>query len=113
MAGLKGSSLVETLVAAIIFISVFAASMEMLARITVFEESVEDVIIAELQMRRIFNKYINAAVGTTYTQEYTWGNVDVSVKSYCMSQRLNVISVYAHLKSGRILQYRRIVEYEY
>ncbi len=113
MALLKGSSLVETLVAAVIFLSVFFASIEMLARITVADEAAMDVVVAELQMRRMFDGYADAPSGTSHTQEFPWGDITVSVERYGESRRLNVVNVCARIKcGGRVLQYRRIVEYE-
>lgn len=113
MALLKGSSLVEVLVAAVIFLSVFFASIEMLARITVAGEAAPDVIVAELQMLRIFDKNMYAPAGTSHTHEYSWGNITVSVERYGELRRLNVVNVCARIKcGGRVLQYRRIVEYE-
>lgn len=113
MVRLKGSSLIETLVAAVIFLAVFAASIEMLARITVSEESAADMIAAELQMRRMFDRYVCAPAGTSHIQEYSWGDIAVSVERYGASRRLNVVNVSARLKcGGRILRYRRIVEHE-
>ncbi len=113
MVRLRGSSLVETLVAAVIFLVVFAASMEMLARITVSEESAADMISAELQMQRAFDRYVCAPAGTSHIQEYSWGDIVVSVERYGESRRLNVVEVCSRLKcGGRVLRYRRIVEYE-
>ena len=113
MALLKGSSLVETLVAAVIFLSVFFASIEMLARITVADEAATDVVVAELQMRRMSDRYADAPAGTSHTQEFPWGDITGSVERYGESRRLNVVNVCARIKcGGRVLQYRRIVEYE-
>lgn len=113
MVRLRGSSLVETLVAAVIFLSVFSVSVEMLARITVSEESAADIVVAELQMRRVFNRYADAPAGTSHTQAFAWGDIAVSVERYGVSQRLNVVDITARLGcGGRVLRYRRIVEYE-
>lgn len=113
MARLKGASLVEMLVAAVIFLAVFAVSMEMLARITVSEESAADVVAAELEMRRAFDRYKAAPAGMSDAQEYDWGTIAVRVESYADSRRLNVVDICACMKrGGRVLRYRRIVEYE-
>lgn len=80
---LRAASLLEAIVAAVLFLTVFAAVMELIPRLTVRDDDALLVAEAEYSTGQAFEKY-----GTglwpcgQYAQEYDWGRVTVLVEPY-------------------------------
>lgn len=105
---LKGASLVEALVASVIFLIVFLIAMSSLvniARIKVSGPSpaeIEDAV--EECITRL--KYDS---GNTRFYNYEWGVVEVDTKTYEMFDGVLDVTVSSKVKYGRTVIYRYII----
>ena len=73
---LRGSSLLEAVVAAVLFLTVYAAVMELLPRLTVPDDDALLVAEADYRVGRVFDKYGSGVWPCgEYTETYDWGTV--------------------------------------
>ena len=95
MRRLKGASLLEAIVAAVLFLTVFATAMELLPRLTVRDE-------ADYRVGRAFDKYATGVWPCgDYTEAYDWGAVTVRVETYRGFSDLQVVTVSARIDGSR------------
>lgn len=105
---LKATSLIEALVAAIIFMTVFMIAMDALTNLShigmnniVSPVEVEDAL---WECIRRFEK--NESEIQIY--EYRWGSVEVMVVPFAMNEKIEKIRVTACLNNGRTICYRKL-----
>ncbi len=83
MRRLKGASLLEAIVAAVLFLTVFAAIMELLPRLTVRDDDALLVAEADYRVGRAFDKYGSGVWPCgEYAETYDWGAVTVRIERY-------------------------------
>ena len=101
MRRLKGASLLEAIVAAVLFLTVFAVVMELLPRLTVRDDDALLVAEADYCVGRAFDKY---ATGMwpygDYAEAYDWA-VMVWVEAYRGFSDLQVVTVSARIDGSR------------
>lgn len=110
--GLRAASLLEAVVAAVLFLTVFAAVMELIPRLTVRDDDALLVAEAEYRVGQTFEKY-----GTglwpcgEYTEEYDWGRVTVLVRTYRDYADLQAVTVMASIDgSNKQIIHKQLVE---
>lgn len=98
----RAASLLEAIVAAVLFLTVFAAVMELLPHLTVRNDDALRVAEADYRAGQAFEKY-----GTglwpcgEYAQPCDWGVVTISIGSYRDFEDLQVITVTARIAGSR------------
>lgn len=109
---LRAASLLEAVVAAVLFLTVFAAVMELIPRLTVRDDDALLVAEAEYRVGQTFEKY-----GTglwpcgEYTEEYDWGRVTVLVRTYRDYADLQAVTVMASIDgSNKQIIHKQLVE---
>lgn len=109
---LRAASLLEAVVAAVLFLTVFAAVMELIPRLTVRDDDALLVAEAEYRVGQAFEKY-----GTglwpcgEYTEEYDWGRVAVLVRTYRDYADLQAVTVMARIDgSNKQIIHKQLVE---
>lgn len=112
MRRLKGTSLLEAIVAAVLFLTVFAAVMELIPHLTVRDDDALLVAEAEYRAGQTFEKY-----GTglwprgEYTENYDWGEVTVRIEPYRDFEDMQVVSITARISGSRKrIAYKQLVE---
>lgn len=106
MAELKGASLLEAVVASVLFLIVFLTTMELLPRMTVRDDEGVWAVEADYRMMRAFDKYATGLwPAGEYAEEYAWGNVIVKIAPYRTLDDLQTVEVTARVNGVR----RRIV----
>ncbi|MCC8035828.1 MAG: hypothetical protein LIO77_07870 [Rikenellaceae bacterium] len=94
---LKASTLIETLVASIIFLAVFTISLDTAVRIT----SVESIdahtyllITQDLEKLRKYYTEENFAIGE-YSKDYQWGEAVIAIEGYRGYENLRILRIIA------------------
>lgn len=110
---LRAASLLEAVVAAVLFLTVFAAVMELIPRLTVRDDDALLVAEAEYRVGQVFEKY-----GTglwpcgEYTETYDWGAVTAFVEPYRDFADLQVVTVSVRIVgSGKRIMHKQLVEW--
>ena len=99
---LRGSSLLEAVVAAVLFLTVYAAVMELLPRLTVRDDDPLLVAEADYRVGRAFDKYGSGVWPCgEYTETYDWGTVTVRIERYRDFTDLQIVTVAAHIDGSR------------
>lgn len=102
MRRLRGASLLEAIVAAVLFLTVFAAVMELLPRLTVRDDDALLVAEADYRAGRAFDKYATGLWPSgEYAEAYDWGAVTVRIDAYRGFPDLQVVTVSARIDGCR------------
>lgn len=102
MRRLKGASLLEAIVAAVLFLTVFAVVMELLPRLTVRDDDALLMAEADYRVGRAFDKYATGVWPCgEYAEAYDWGAVTILVESYRGFSDVQAITVSAHIDGSR------------
>lgn len=110
---LRGASLVEALVAAVVLLVVFAATLELLPRLSVRGDDALLTAEAEYRVGRAFDKYGSGLwPAATYAEHYDWGAVTICVEPYRGHGDLQLVTVTARIDgSGKRIVHKQIVEW--
>lgn len=108
MGTLKGSTLIEVIIASVIFMSVFAISLETVSRLTVRQDDNLALVEAGHRMEECFRDYAGRDEGV-YTREYEWGTVRVLLRPYREYERLHEMVITAEMKHKK-MELRHVVE---
>ena len=101
MRRLRGASLIEAIVAAVVFLLVFAAALEILPHLTVREDDTALLVEADYRMKRAFGKYATGVWPCgEYVEEYEWGRVTVTLKPYRGFSDLQAVDVWTIIKGS-------------
>lgn len=111
MAELKGTSLLEAVVASVLFLIVFLMTMELVPRLTVRDDEGVWTVEADYRMMRAFDKYATGLwPAGEYTEEYDWGNVIVKIAPYRTFADLQAVEVTVRINGvRRRMVYRQII----
>lgn len=114
MRRLRGASLVEAIVAAVVFLLVFAAVLEILPRLTVRGDDTLLLVEADYRMKRAFAKYATGVWPCgEYGEEYGWGRVVVKLNPYRDFPDLQVVEVKVFINgSEKRLGVTQIIAFE-
>ena len=109
---ISGSTLVETMVASVIFLCVFVISLETVSRLTLSENDTVVLVEADHRIKENFRQYGDGRHEEgLYTREYDWGRVTVVIRPYVNYTDLQELVVTAHIESiSKRLELRHIVE---
>ncbi|WP_147638377.1 hypothetical protein [Alistipes sp.] len=99
---LRGSSLLEAVVAAVLFLTVYAAVMELLPRLTVRDDDALLVAEADYSVGRAFDKYGSGVWPCgEYAETYDWGTVTVRIERYRDYSDMQVVTILACIHGSR------------
>lgn len=102
MRRLRGASLLEAIVAAVLFLTVCAAVMELLPRLTVRDDDALLVAEADYRAGWAFDKYATGLWPSgEYAEAYDWGAVTVLVESYRGFSDVQIVTVSARIGGSR------------
>lgn len=102
MRRLKGASLLEAIVAAVLLLTVFAAAMELIPRLTVPGDEALLVAEADYRVGRAFDKYATGLWPCgEYAEAYDWGAVTVLIESYRGFLDVQTVTVSARIDGSR------------
>lgn len=105
---LKGASLVEALVASVIFLTVFLIAMNSLIGISRIRISSPSPVEIEDAVEECISRFRGES-DDSRSYDYWWGVVEVEAKSYKTSDEVLDVTVSAKAKNGRTVIYRYIV----
>lgn len=110
---LRAASLVEAIVAAVVLMTVFAAAMELLPRLTLRQDDAPATAEAEYRAARAFDKYASGLwPAGTYAERHDGGQTTVRVEPYPRYGRTQLITVEVRIAgSKRRIIHRQIVEW--
>lgn len=99
---LRAASLLEAVVAAVLFLTVFAAVTELLPRLTVREDEALLLTEAHYRVSRAFDKHATGLwPAGEYTETYDWGSVVIRVEPYRDLKDLQVLTITARIDGSR------------
>lgn len=99
---LRGATLLEAIVAAVLFLTVFAAAMELLPRLTVRDDDALLVVEAEYRVGWVFDKYASGLwPAGEYAETYDWGDVAIRVEPYRDFSDVQVLTITARIDGSR------------
>lgn len=99
---LRAASLVEAIVAAVVLMIVFAATMELLPRLTLREENAPTVAEAEYRAAEAFDKYTSGLwPAGEYAERYDGGEITVRVEPYRHYGDLQLVTVAVRIDGSR------------
>lgn len=109
---LSAFSVLETLVASVIFLIIFMIAMRALADLTGYRTACLDPAIIEVEMERCRQNYIrNCSIGNEVEYECGWGKIVISVEPNYEYDGVMLLNVTAVPYKGMTLEYRCLCEY--
>jgi hypothetical protein len=111
MGRLKGASMIEAIVASLIFLLAFAISLSTLTGLTLRED--EGYVLLEVE-RAISDRFTLYGDGIraqgTYTDTYEWGKITTSITRYGDYENIQQVAMRATITGSRkTIEYRRLV----
>lgn len=112
MRRLRGASLLEAVVAAVLMLTIFAAAMELLPHLTVSDEDTLSVAEAEYRVARTFDKYATGLWPCgEYAEAYDRGRIVVAVEPYRDLPDMQAVTLTAHIDGSRKrIALKRLIE---
>lgn len=106
---LRANTLVEVLVASVIFLAVFMIGLETLSRLTVRDDEGLVFVEADWRVKECFFEFSDGLhpVGK-YDKNYDWGEIQVTIAPYRDYRNLQELTL-----AATILQNRKRIEYKY
>lgn len=99
---LGGASLLEAVVAAVLFLTLFAAAVELVPRLTVRDDDALLVAEAEYRAGRAFEKYATGLWPCgEYAERQDWGEITVQVSAYGDHDGVRCVTVTARIDGSR------------
>lgn len=109
----KGSTLLETVVASVLFLAAFMSVMELLPRIAAGGNDAMLHIEAEYRVGEAFDKYASGLWPCgEYVERYEWGDVAVRIGGYRQYADLQTITVKARIHGRPGVVHRQIIRRE-
>lgn len=110
---LCAASLLEAIVAAVLFLIVFASAMELIPRLTVRDDEALLLAEADYRVKRAMERYATGVWPCgTYGESYDWGRVEVRVTRYRDFADMQQVMVTACIDgSRRRFHLQRVVEW--
>ncbi len=105
---ITASTLVETLVASVIFLMVFMISMMTLTKLSFFRLNIDFVRIEQDMFESVSR--LESSDLSELTCQYSWGYVQVSVNESERWCGVNEVDIIAQLKNGYKTRYIYVVE---
>ncbi len=100
---LPGSTLLETIVASVIFLSVFAVSLETMSRMVASPRDTGIMVEVDHRLNECFRKYSSPLYAAgEYEQEYPWGTIHIALSRYKEYDRLRHIYLRAVVEDSRM-----------
>lgn len=110
---MRAASLVEAIVAAVVLLIVFTATMELLPRLTLREDDAQAVAEAEYRVANAFEKYASGLwPAGTYVERYDGGEVRVRVEPYRQYGNTQLVTVSVRIEGSRKhIVHKQVVEW--
>jgi hypothetical protein len=108
---LKGSSMIEAIVASLIFLTVFILSLSTLTGLTLREDEGYVLLEAQRAMTDCFRRYGDGTHAKgIYTDEFEWGEITTTITGYGEYEDIQQVHLRAKLSGSRkTIEYRRLV----
>lgn len=105
----RASSIIEVIVASLIFMLVFALSLTTLTRLTLRQDEAVLLIEAEKELNKTLKIRENQPIGT-YIDTFDWGSISTIISDYEKFENIRQIHLRATLTNSRkSLEIRRLV----
>lgn len=99
--GLRAASLLETVVAAVLSLTLFIVVMELLPRLTVHGDDAFLIVEADYRVGEAFEKYGTGFWPSgEYAETFDWGLVTIHIEPYRDYMDMQVITVSTRLESN-------------
>lgn len=110
---MRAASLVEAIVAAVVLLIAFAATMELLPRLTLRDDDGLAVAEAEYRVAQAFDKYGSGLwPAGEYAERYDGGELTIRVEPYRALCDVQLVTIEARIDgSRRRIEHRQLVEW--
>ena len=108
---LKASSLLEAVVASVLFMTVFTLSLETIGQITLHGEDHHTLIAMDNALQNARKEYTQQPhENISLTRDFPWGTLDIILSPYQESPDLQLLRLKAeNFHSHRVIQWRQIL----
>lgn len=112
MRQLKGSSLLEAIVAAVIFLLVFTAAMELMPHFAVRRDNTLLLVEADYRLMRAYERYATGLWPCgEYTEQYDWGKVIIRITLYDDFSDVQLVEATARIEGDdKRIRIKQLVE---
>lgn len=112
MRQLKGSSLLEAIVAAVIFLLVFTAVMELMPHFAVRRDNTLLLVEADYRLMRAYERYATGLWSCgEYSEKYDWGKVVIRITLYGGFSDLQSVEAIVHINGdNKRIRIKQLVE---
>lgn len=97
MKHIAASTLIEVLVASVIFLLLFAISMQTLGKITTKSSVAIEIMEAENKIAMLYRQSRGADIGTSTTKEYEWGQITAATTRYKDYSDITQLTITAYI----------------
>ncbi len=110
---LRAASLLEAIVAAVVLLLVFTATMELLPRFTLRNDDALLVAEAEYRVDRAFDTYASGVWPQgEYIEHYDWGTVSIRLEPYRKYGDLQLVTITAHIEgSSKRIIHKEVIQW--
>ncbi len=107
---LPGSTIIEAIVASLIFMMVFAISLSTVTGFTLREHEGYALLEAERQLTACIDRYCGGIwPERTYGEEYEWGKITIKITPYESFENMQAVTLTAWLAGSRkTIEYRQL-----
>lgn len=108
---LPGSSMIEAIVASLIFMIVFVASLSVITGYSLREDESYALLEAERRLSDCFDRYGDGTWAQgVYTDTFEWGVITTAIAPYDGYEGMQQVAMQARLDGSRkIIEYRRLI----
>ncbi len=110
-ARLAGSSMIEAIVASLIFLTVFILSLSALTGLTLRKDEGYVLLEVERALTDCFSRYGDGTMAAgIYIDEFSWGHVTTKIEQYADHENIQQVVLWADISGSRkSIEYRRLV----
>lgn len=108
-------SLIEVIVASVIFLAVFMISLQMVVSLTGRQNNDAVYIVADMAIKKTYAEYVVGNINMPeYKKEYSWGNITGRLDLYGDYYGIEELTLIARLSPGsREIVYKYLIEHRY
>lgn len=108
---LPASTLVEAIVASVIFLAVFAISLNTVTRLTTGEKDYITMVEVDYAIKSCFREYSGGGhLPGKYNKTYDWGEITIEINPYGNYPELQQLMISADIHNrNKYMEYRHII----
>lgn len=109
---LRADTLIEAIVASVIFLLVFGISLETISRLSLYHNQDPLFVEVDYRLKSCFEEFSGGSYEyAVYHRKYTWGTITIDIKPYKEYSGIQEITLSAKIKHRlQSIEYRHLVK---